>query len=622
MTFEVHRMADEDPAPATSQTHAQGKILDRKYLIEDVLGCGGMSIVYKAKHLGFDRTVALKFLTCIINEASAMERFKREAIVLNQLKHPNIIELVGWGFLQRRPYIAMEWVDGQSLAQTLRSHPNNRLSASEATPIFLQICDALEHAHSKGIIHRDLNPSNVMLTGQQQVKLIDFGIARLTDSAGVSMSTLISTGAIIGSLPYMSPEQCTGHPPDVRSDIYSMGCLMYEVLTGSPPFTSDNANTMLMQHVQQKPKNHAELNNWLGKIVMSALAKDPSARIESAARLRQLISDQAAPQQPRVSALQILAGLIMSISALLVIAAVYAFISLCITQNQVQQLHDKYESLHTRYHDSLANGIRQMYFPDDLSQFENARQALIAVPNMSNQETPDDYVTIIAWETIHAARYWQLLRFWSLASYVAEQPHIPHTPEYAQARQDLEQRGLFLMWHKYGRNWPVPFLEAKFRTLLSQEPSTNAGRASDLRMTAIELGRHYHALGRLNEEITVLEQALSTCEQTMHTVQVGHSFRPGIANLELNLANAYLARAKTHGTADLLQARAHRDACIASCKDWQSYLPNMINDKPVVSLNGVNAKLNGADPVAVALNEEVVQLEKQAEAMLPNDARR
>jgi serine/threonine protein kinase len=618
MTFEAHRMPDKYPTPQTSQTFAKGKILDRKYLIEEVLGCGGMSIVYKAKHLGFDRTVALKFLTCIINEPGAVERFKREAIVLDQLKHPNIIELVGWGLLQRRPYIAMEWVDGKSLAQTLDSLPNHRLSALEATPIFLQICDALGHAHSKGVIHRDLNPSNVMLTAQRQVKLIDFGIARLTDAAGASMSTLTSTGTIIGSLPYTSPEQCTGRPPDARSDIYSMGCLMYEVLTGAPPFTSDNANTLLMQHVQEKPKHHAALDGWLGDIVMSALAKDPSARIESAERLRQLIVDQAAPQKRRISSLSLCAGLLCIISAILVVAASCAFASLCETQNRVQQLKDRYESLHNRYHDSLASAIAQCnQGADPTVNLDNALKALLLAPDTSNQETPDEYVTTIAWQVVYHTRSSLFDQLWRLGSYLLEQPELPRTLEYTKARQQLEQKEFYLAPGKRAINWELSFLEHRFHSLLNR-PTPNAGTASALRFYALELSRQYHKLGRLDEEIAVLQQAVSLCENTSHRTTVGPDFGPALAELQLDLARAYVARAKTTGQADLEKARVCRDSCIATCKRWQSTLPTMTSDRVAVNLDRKSLHLHNSPKFVLELNQQVMSFQKQANALLLN----
>jgi serine/threonine protein kinase len=269
-----------------------GLIVDERYKIEAFLGAGGMCSVYKAEHLNLQRPVALKFLRADFATTDAIERFRHETIAVSAMDHPNIVEVYGWGVFQNRPYMAMEFLDGISLSAVLAREPNNRLPEEKALPIFVQICDALIHAHEKGIIHRDLKPSNVMLVeNEQKVRLVDFGVAKILPESGKELQKLTQTGSLLGSVPYMSPEQCLCQPLDARSDIYSLGCLMYEVITSEPPFTGSSAYATISHHVHTEVRQNELLKTQIGDVILSCLAKDPQKRPQSATALKDALQN-------------------------------------------------------------------------------------------------------------------------------------------------------------------------------------------------------------------------------------------------------------------------------------------------------------------------------------------
>lgn len=274
-----------------------------RYEILSILGEGGMSIVYKARHLYMERTVAVKLLhEHIVSDDTARLRFQREAQAVGGLSHHNIIAVYDFGLTKDdQAFIVMDCLEGLSLADILEKE--RRLGVERAVDVFKQTCDGLEHAHKKGIIHRDLKPSNLVLVeqedGSDQVKIVDFGIAKVTPQAGKQKQQLTQTGEVFGSPLYMSPEQCNGRELDARSDIYSFGCLMYEALTGEPPFVGENFVTTVVKHINEPtpPMNSIDSNlripEPLEYVVRKCLEKIPENRYQSAAELRQSLMDAA-----------------------------------------------------------------------------------------------------------------------------------------------------------------------------------------------------------------------------------------------------------------------------------------------------------------------------------------
>ncbi len=229
-----------------------GQVIARHYEVVSCLGEGGTSIVYKARHQYMERTAAIKVLSPDrIPDAKTVQRFQQEARSVSRLKHPNIVDVHEFGVDEnKQPYLIMDYLEGRSLFAVIEN--DGPLKPSRAAVLFLQIADALQHAHEKGVIHRDLKPTNALLVkdanGHEQVKLVDFGIAKLSEPEDKEKA-LTQTGEIFGSPFYMSPEQCKGQKLDHRSDIYSFGCLMYEMIVGEPAAKSGSVVETLMLHI-------------------------------------------------------------------------------------------------------------------------------------------------------------------------------------------------------------------------------------------------------------------------------------------------------------------------------------------------------------------------------------
>jgi eukaryotic-like serine/threonine-protein kinase len=273
----------------SAQAALVGTVLDAKYKIQALIGVGGMSAVYKAHHLALDRLVAIKLLhPHLCTERHSLERFLREGKTEAAVSHPNIVSVQAVGVTDEgRLYLVMDYLDGKSLDDLLSL--GGPLPQTAATNIFIQLCDALEYAHAMGIVHRDLKPSNIMLVGPNLsiVKVVDFGVAKLLDPRG-SEGQAQTNGAIVGSPPYMSPEQCLGNSTDHRSDLYSVGCLMYETITGRIPFEADSPYGMVCRHLNDTQASFAEvvpgahIAPELEAIVHRALQKLPEKRFQSA----------------------------------------------------------------------------------------------------------------------------------------------------------------------------------------------------------------------------------------------------------------------------------------------------------------------------------------------------
>lgn len=256
-----------------------GKIISRRFRVEDIIGRGGMAIVYRAFDLKTHQTVALKVLREEYeDDPEYKERFKREAEVNKKLNHPNVVNSIDAGFISGISYIAFEYVDGQTLKEVIAE--KGRMEQEEAVHCALSILAALSHAHQRGIIHRDVKSQNVMITRNGQVKIADFGIAGLADT-----KTLTSDGNVMGSVHYFSPEQAKGMRATSASDLYSVGIILYEMLTGHVPFEGETAVSVAMMHLMETPrpvKEEADVCRAVELIMERALMKEPRDRYQSA----------------------------------------------------------------------------------------------------------------------------------------------------------------------------------------------------------------------------------------------------------------------------------------------------------------------------------------------------
>ena len=265
-------------------------VLGERYEIGGVLGRGGMAEVHRGRDLRLGREVAVKVLRQdLARDPSSQVRFRREAQAAASLNHPAIVAVYDTGedrtTTGATPYIVMEYVEGETLRDVLRRE--GRLSPERAMSLAADICAALDFSHRNGIVHRDVKPGNVMITPQGTVKVMDFGIARaVSDSA----ATMTSTAAVIGTAQYLSPEQARGEGVDARSDVYSAGCLLYELATGTPPFTGDSPVAVAYQHVREDPRTPSSINPEippeLDAILLKAMSKNPANRYQSAADMR------------------------------------------------------------------------------------------------------------------------------------------------------------------------------------------------------------------------------------------------------------------------------------------------------------------------------------------------
>ena len=262
------------------------RILAGRYRLEEVIGRGGMSTVYRGTDTSLDRVVAVKVaLDPLVEESPIyLARFTQEAKSAASIGHPGVVTVYDAGADGPTRFIVMEFVPGKSLADILKEE--RPLEPARAADIAAQVADALAAAHAAGIIHRDIKPGNIMVEPNGSVKVLDFGIARAVDG-----HSLTQTATVLGTSAYMSPEQALGQPVDARSDIYSLGCVLYEMLTGQPPFVADVAAAVMHQHVRVAPKPAIERNPAtraaLNTLVMEMLAKQPKDRPQTAAEVRE-----------------------------------------------------------------------------------------------------------------------------------------------------------------------------------------------------------------------------------------------------------------------------------------------------------------------------------------------
>jgi serine/threonine-protein kinase len=268
----------------------QPRLLGGRYELDGIVGRGGMAEVYRARDLRLDRVVAVKTLReDLARDQTFQARFRREAQSAASLNHPSIVAVYDTGedntSMSHVPFIVMEFVDGRTIRDLVRD--DRRLLPERALEITDGVLRALDYSHRAGIVHRDIKPGNVMLNRHGEIKVMDFGIAR---AVADTQATMTQTAQVIGTAQYLSPEQARGERVDARSDLYSVGCLLYELLTGRPPFTGDSPVSIAYQHVREAPvppsRVDPELPAWADAIVLKAMEKDPAERYQSAAEMR------------------------------------------------------------------------------------------------------------------------------------------------------------------------------------------------------------------------------------------------------------------------------------------------------------------------------------------------
>ena len=262
-------------------------ILDNRYKIIDKIGVGGMADVYKGQDSLLGRAVAIKILHAnFANDDEFVTRFKREAQAAGKLNHPNIVNMYDVGYDQGLHYIVMEYVEGETLKEYIVR--SKKLAIDEAVKIAIAIGEGLEHAHAMGIVHCDIKPHNVMITSNGRVKVADFGIARAMNAT----NTVMYTNSIMGSAHYLSPEQASGKPVDGNTDIYSLGVVLYEMLTGRVPFEGDTPIAVALKHVREKltppTRYNPSIPSMLESVVVKALSKKTEDRFGS---ISDMISD-------------------------------------------------------------------------------------------------------------------------------------------------------------------------------------------------------------------------------------------------------------------------------------------------------------------------------------------
>jgi serine/threonine-protein kinase len=264
-----------------------GRSIGGRYQIDALLGQGGMSAVYRATDPNLRRTVAVKLIhPHLSSDPEFVRRFEQEAAAVAQLRHPNIIQVFDFNHDGEVYYMVLEFVAGETLQNRLRAlHANgNLLPLDQAVMIVATVGEAVEYAHRRGMVHRDLKPANVMLDPHGQPILMDFGVAKM-----LTGTQHTATGAIVGTVAYMSPEQIRGMKVDERADIYSLGIMLYEMTAGRPPFEGDSAMTVMFKHVNEPPPDIGQFNTHvpaeLKAVILKALEKEPPARFQSAAEL-------------------------------------------------------------------------------------------------------------------------------------------------------------------------------------------------------------------------------------------------------------------------------------------------------------------------------------------------
>lgn len=276
-----------------SGSEMTGRIVGGKYIIEDVLGHGGMGVLYLARHKVLGRKYVIKIIRLQLLDAQAniaTKRFRREAQALAKVLHPNIVEIVDYDLIDdRTPYFVMEFVEGKTLGQIISETPTG-VDLGMFVTIMEQVCGALEVVHEHGLVHRDLKPNNIMVqekNGEQIVKLLDFGLVQVTSTEfESSIINLTGTGQVIGTPAYMSPEQCKGEDVDRYSDIYGLGLLAHEMLTGEVAMDGDTFASVIEKQLTEYPKPvnliRSDVPDHISRAIQHAISKEPNDRFKKA----------------------------------------------------------------------------------------------------------------------------------------------------------------------------------------------------------------------------------------------------------------------------------------------------------------------------------------------------
>ncbi|MFN7972848.1 MAG: protein kinase [Acidobacteriota bacterium] len=307
-------MAARVPAPAPETVEASplvpGTRVD-EYEIESCIGRGGMGVVYRARDTKLDRRVALKFVRSDLRDEVVRTRFLREARAAARLDHANVGTVYGVGEHDGHPYIAMAYYEGQTLAQRIQL---GQMAIPDALRILRQLASGLSAAHAAGIVHRDLKPSNVVLAADGSAKIMDFGLARVTDRSGEETSKS-TTGAVLGTVAYMSPEQARGGALDARTDVWSLGVVAHEMLTGRTPFEAGSTGATFARLMVVEPSrpsaSRKDAPTWLDGLVASMLSKDPEKRPRDGSEVVQLLDERTFPRRRRRLILAAVTGLLI-----------------------------------------------------------------------------------------------------------------------------------------------------------------------------------------------------------------------------------------------------------------------------------------------------------------------
>ena len=267
-----------------------GQIIKDRYKVVELLGEGGMAFVYKARDMQLERDVAIKTLKPnYVDQITFVERFKREAQTAANLNHPNIVQIFDWG-IEEEPYFVMEYIEGNTLTSIIGS--KRSVSLSDALFIGAQVANGLQAAHSQGLVHRDIKPGNIMITPDGKVKVTDFGIVSIQDEE----SDITKTGSILGTASYISPEQAQGKSVSIQSDLYSLGTVLYELITGNPPFEAESPIAIATKHLTEKPekpsKYRKDLPRGIETAILKLLHKNAKDRFKSAEDLRAALLQQ------------------------------------------------------------------------------------------------------------------------------------------------------------------------------------------------------------------------------------------------------------------------------------------------------------------------------------------
>ncbi|MGD9680232.1 MAG: protein kinase [Candidatus Obscuribacterales bacterium] len=328
--------------PAARPIHPDGEELDNRYRIVSMIGTGGMGTVYEAEHLVLLNRVAIKIMRAeFVSDRAVTARFEQEARACAGLTHPNLVSVYDCGStISGEPYLVMEFLSGPNLGEVIRSQ--GPLPSSRFFDVMLQVLRGLSYAHNHGVIHRDLKPANIIIEpgpeGRELPKIVDFGVAKL-EEFGPAMQMLTQTGEVFGSPSYMSPEQCKGLAVDARSDIYALGCVMYEALTGRQAFAGNNIMTVLDMQLNSSPPDFSAVPDSEGlpgplcDAVMKCLAKDPDERFQTCeeliAHLERVRDDMLGSYRLKIGNLNVSGEVVLSsVTALAVVACLVGFLFL------------------------------------------------------------------------------------------------------------------------------------------------------------------------------------------------------------------------------------------------------------------------------------------------------